>query len=164
MVLAGALAACSFHLQTALDVPPEFARLYMETTDPNGDLSRALRRQLAGSNVELVADRYAATALLRIVAERSARRVLAVNARGRPIEYELSYSVTFEVLAGAGPLVPSQTVTLTRTLPANIDEPLAQDREAEILYDILRRDTARLILHRFMTAARAARQPAPAAE
>ena len=143
-----ALAACGFRLQGAPHLAPLFARTYIEAPVD----APLLKRELAGV-VELggalvVDDAKDSSAQLRIREARSEQRVLSVSAQGRPREYEVVYSVRFEVTAGDAQLLAPQSLELRRDYPFDESDVLARQREAGVLLEAMQRDMAKLIQRR----------------
>jgi LPS-assembly lipoprotein len=93
-----------------------------------------------------VQDRTRATAVVSILKDSVARRVLSVSALNQPNEYEVTYTIGFSVTAGDKELLPAQELSATRTYSFDERLLLAKGHEEEIL----RRDMAHDLADRVM--------------
>ena len=142
------LAACGFHLQGAMRLPPAFAATYLESADRYTDLHRALGEALTLAGAGLVQDRQAAGATVELLSEDSGQRVLSVSAQNTPTEYEVYYTVRYRVRVAGREVLTPQTLTLTRDYSFNETALLAKERERDNLRGALARQLAALILRR----------------
>jgi LPS-assembly lipoprotein len=148
-VLASAIiAGCGFHLRGAVEIPPTLAPLYIEA--PAGSpVRRALEDQLRGGAVQLTNQRSDAKLLLRILSERRASRVVAVDARGKRLAYELRYLVRFDAVGPQGEeKVAPMNLDLVRTFDNPDAEVLGKDMEEELIFKDFALDAADRILMR----------------
>lgn len=146
------LQACGFHLRGAYQLPEAMATTFIETTNDNSELIGFLKRTLMASNVELVESKDSAQAQLRVVAEKQSKRVLSVDSRGRAREYELSYSVDFELTVDEAVLIQQQRLTLTRDFLFDTEDVLGKGREEAMLIRDMQQDMVRLIMLRLQAA------------
>ena len=144
-------AACGYHLRGSQGVVAPLPPLHLA-----GDLSApfygALRQALEESATPLVA-RGQARAVLKLLGERRERRVLSVGGAAKVQEYELSYSVSFELTDAAGhALLPPQTLRKLRDV--RFDETAVNSlvSESEQLYDDMGVELARELLRRLRAA------------
>jgi LPS-assembly lipoprotein len=145
------LSACGFRLQGQLEVPPLFARTYIEAPVDQPLLKRELAEALEASGASVQDQAEGATAVVRIRDARSEQRVLSVSAQGRPREYEVVYRVRFEVLEGKARALPLTDLELRRDYPFDESDVLARQREAGVLLAEMQREMAKLI-HRRLAA------------
>ena len=83
--------------------------------DPYTDFSREFERQLKSPGALLQAGRQDATATIEVTRDMVEQRTLAVSARNIPTDYELRYTVAFDVQgAGQSQLLAPQTITLSK--------------------------------------------------
>lgn len=132
--LAVLLSACGFHLRGVIPIPPAMQETYITGASDFSDLYIELRRGLERSGANVVGSAQTASATLAVSGEQLDRRVLTVDAQGRASEYELNYSVSFELRDKAGVvLVPRQTVNQLRDYKFDPDNVLAKDTEEALL-------------------------------
>jgi LPS-assembly lipoprotein len=142
------LAACGFRLQGRQHLPAALATLQVEPVDIHSDFTAALRRSLGASGVKLVDRVGPEGAVLRIVRDSVSERVLSVDARNIPTDYELVYEVEVTVRAGGTELLTAQPFSLSRIYSFDETRLLAKQREMELLRAALARDMAGVVLRR----------------
>ena len=142
------LQGCGFQLRGGFDAPPEMDPTYIQASfgDP---LAREVREALRTADVQVVDTPDQASAVLRLLKQEQSRRVRAVDRRGKVIDYELSYSVTFDVQDSEGAeMVSRQTITLVRTQVDPGVEVLGKQEEQALFFGDMRRDMAGRMLRR----------------
>ena len=144
--VAGSLASCGFHLEGHTPLPAAVRNVYVEAPDRQSDFVQNLRRVLLANGAQLTQDRARAPAVVSILRDDVARRVLSVSALNQPNEYELTYTVGFSVTAGDREVLPAQEMTVIRTYSFDERLLLAKNHQE----DILRRDMARDLAERVM--------------
>ena len=142
------LQGCGFHLRGTFDVPPEMDPTYIQAG--HGDpLARQVREALRTADVEVVSTADQAKAVLRLLKQDQSRRVRAVDRRGKVIDYELTYRVTFDVQDPEGQeLVSRQTITLVRTQVDPGVEVLGKQEEQALFFSDMQREMAGRMLRR----------------
>jgi LPS-assembly lipoprotein len=78
--------------------------------------------------------------------EDQGQRVVSVSARNVPREYEVWYTVHYELRSGEKMLLPESTQTLTRDYTYDETEVLGKAREEDVLRDALVDDLVRIAL------------------
>ena len=91
------LGGCGFRLAGSERLPAVLAKPYLSVKDPYTDFSREFERELKSSGALLQLGRQDATATIEVTKDFVEQRTLAVSARNIPTDYELRYTVTFEV-------------------------------------------------------------------
>lgn len=148
-VLAAALlASCGFQLQGSAGLPAAAAAPYLDAPDPYSDFYQALSAALVRSGALLETDRGAASAVLIVRRDETGQNVLSVSARNVPTEYEVFYTVSYEIRRGEEVLIPLQTVTLTQDYVYDVTDVLAKSLEEEHLREALAKDIAQMIIRR----------------
>ena len=122
------------------------AQTYIETTDRHSVFYRKLRDGLRQAGVDVVDSPLNATAMLRIASDETGQRVLSVSARNVPTEFEVFYTVAYDVMSEEKVLLPSRTQSLTRDYIWDETRVLGKEREAEMLREALADDLVRVIL------------------
>jgi len=147
--LLAVLSACGFHLRGEVELPPLLKDTFIESGDPYTGIARHLRTQLERSGATVLETREQASAVLRVIGERSENRVLSVGSSGKATEYELFNEVVFSLSDAAGKaLVGPQTVRMTRDLTFDETELLGKLSEAESIHRQMLDSIARQILTR----------------
>jgi LPS-assembly lipoprotein len=142
------LGGCGFHLQGHNPLPAVVKSPYVEAPDRQSDFVQYLRHALLNNGAQLVEDRGQASAVVSILGDSVARRVLSVSALNQPNEYEVTYTVRFEVSAGGKELLPAQEVSATRTYSFDERLLLAKGHEEDILRQDMARDLADMVMRR----------------
>jgi LPS-assembly lipoprotein len=153
--LAVVLNACGFKLRGPVELPEALQDTYIESQNPYTGMARALREQIERAGANVVEDKAQASAVLRVVRERSENRVLSVGSSGKATEYELFDEVVFSVTDVKGkPLVKPQSLRTTRDLVFDENELLGKLSEAESIHRQMRENLARQVLMRIQAAMR----------
>jgi LPS-assembly lipoprotein len=142
------LAGCGFHLQGHTPLPAVVRKPYVEAPDRQSDFVQYLRHALLSNGAQLEPRRDQASAVVSILRDGVARRVLSVSATNQPNQYELTYTVGFAVSAGGKELLPPQEVSATRTYSFEEQLLLAKNHEEEILRQDMARDLADMVMRR----------------
>jgi len=142
------LQACGFRLRGAPEIPPAMQQAVVQGVAPYSELGVALSREWtqAGGNLDFARGRTDAVRLV-ISRDEFTRRALSVDSAGRPIEYELQYTLDFAMQdAGGEALLNPQTIKQYRAYRFDPDNVLAKsDEEARIKKDMLRQAVSQLM-------------------
>lgn len=146
------LNACGFHLRGSPPFPDDARSVYLKTT--NDLLFDELAVYLRDSGATIISGEEGADAVLDLSQERFTKRTLSVDPdTGKEREFELSYSVSFELRKTDGTvLVEHQTVSLVRDYLFDADQVIGKSREQNALKNEMRRDAAQRILTRLSAA------------
>ena len=142
------LASCGFHLQGRAPLPAVVRQPFVEAPDVQSDFVQYLRHALLSNGAQLTPQRDQASAVVSILRDSVARRVLSVSATNQPNQYEVTYTVGFSVSAAGKELLPPQEISATRTYSFNERLLLAKNHEEEILRQDMARDLADMVLRR----------------
>jgi LPS-assembly lipoprotein len=126
-------------------------RTYIATGDQYSLFLREFKAQLRSAGVELTDSAADATATFTISFDDTSQRVLSVSARNVPTEYEVHYTLTYSLDAGATNLMPEQTLTLTRDYTYDSTLVLGKSREEELLRDAIVQDLVRIVMKQIST-------------
>ena len=96
----------------------------------------------------MVDKREDASAIVRIRADESGQRVLAVSARNTPEEYQVFYMVEYSVSDQNEQLIEPTRVEFTREYSYDETAVLAKQKEQAVLREALARDLAGLVVRR----------------
>ena len=142
-----ALQACGFRLRGSVDLPKSMATVYIEGVAEYSESALAIRNSFISAGSQVVKEQKAALTRLVITQDTFDRRVLSVDARGQPNEYELKYQLGFKVLDSGGvELLPQQTISKLRAYQFDPNNVLTKgDEEARIKKEMLRANVAQLM-------------------
>jgi LPS-assembly lipoprotein len=158
-----ALAGCGFQLQGRQVLPPVLEQVRLDATDRQSEFTRALRAALTASGSHLVEGPLVTggeapgksaeptAAEVRILRDDVTERVLSVDARNIPTDYELTYKVEVQVRAQQRELLAPEVFELSRIYSFDERRQLAKDREKQILREALARDLAGVVTRRLST-------------
>jgi len=146
---AALLAACGFHLQGHTPLPAAVKSPYVEAPDRQSDFVQYLRHDLLSNGAQLKQEKSEASAVVSILRDSVARRVLSTSATNQPNQYEITYTVAFSVTAAAGQeLLAPEELSATRTYSFQEQLLLAKGHEEDILRKDMARDLAELVMRR----------------
>lgn len=144
-------AGCGFNLRGTTQVPPELQKLLLESSDPYGPLTRAIRQQLRLSNVTIVNDPMRKDLpALRILGSSESQDTVSIFRNGVTAEYQLVLRVQAQVLIPGHDIYPLR-VNIFRTLFDNPLTALAKDAEAEVLRQEMREQAAQQLVRQLLT-------------
>lgn len=148
LVACALVASCGFQLQGRQGLPPQLERAEVRVTDRHSDFTQALRRALKASGARLVDAAGSDGAVIHVLEDRFTEKVLSVDARNIPTDFELVYEVLVEVRQGATGLMAPEPFLMSRIYSFNESKLLAKEREKDILREALARDLASVVLRR----------------
>ncbi len=142
------LSACGFHMAGPTDLDPVFDKTHVSHMN-RGRLMAELVEDQFEANKSSLTNAEEATALVTIQYERTTRDVIAVDEAGKVAEYALILEVGVRVTdAEKKKLLKDQKIRLSRDFLFDVDEVLGKGKEQAIVYQEMREDAARLIIHR----------------
>ena len=150
LLASASLVACGFQLRGSYDIPPAIVPVAIDAPTGSG-VARALSDTLRYGGMRVVAGDRPAASRIEILDERSERRVLAVDSRGKVDEYELRYSVRWRLVdAGDGgrELIAPAELVARRDYTHDPTAVLGKQDEASALVESMRDDIAQRILFR----------------
>jgi len=122
------------------------AQTYISASDRHSLFYRHLVDNLRNAGVEIVDSALDATATFSIVTDDTGQRVLSVSARNVPREYEVYYTVVYELGTVEKPLLPRRAQTLTRDYTWDETRVLGKEEEEQLLREAIVDDLVRVIL------------------
>lgn len=140
------ITACGFHLRDNYQVPDSMSEMRVSAPDFS-EFADALEERLELAGVTLVDDANALT--VRVVNDQLDRRALSLSSSGQVAEYELIYSVTYELQR---PDQDAETFQLEvyRDYQDDPNFVLAKTRERELLVSEMRNEAARRTVARLI--------------
>ena len=151
MLWACLLDGCGFQLQGSADLPNVMAVTYVQAPDAYTDVVRGLNRSLKSSGVQVTQNPDDATAVLVIHRDHSGQRILTVSSENEPLEYEVFYTVTYELRVNGKSVLPSETLTRRHTYTFNKNEVLGMRQQEQDLHEAIADDLVRTITRRLAT-------------
>lgn len=145
------LSACGYRLQGNESLPEFMGVTYIQTANQYSDLALSLERSLRASGVQPIRSPEGFTAVLRLNKDEFGQRLLSVSAANVPQEFEVYYTMAYQVLVDGKVLLEVESRTLTRDYTFDPTDVLAKRREEEILREELANDLVRLMMRRIAT-------------
>ena len=143
------LNGCGFSLRGTSELPPGITVMRLSAAQPHSALQRMLEKRLKPYAIQLIGQSAATTdaALsLHIVADSLNRRLLSLFPTGQVAEYELIYSVRYQLQF---PDKDAQLVEfeIRREYQDDPDAVLAKSRELELVLGEMRQQAADRMIH-----------------
>mgnify|MGYP001826726079 CR=1 FL=1 len=146
-VMMCAIAACGFHLRGSYELPQHLSPIFIDKDSMSLPLYKQLRSSLAASGVELADDAATAASVFEITREQKARNVIAVDSLGRAREYRLSCRLAFSLRASGETGIENSNIHLPPNLLFDPEAVLGVDRELDVIYkDMIRDSTGQMLL------------------
>lgn len=148
---------CGFKLRGEYLLPPELQTLKVSSLDKHGELTRLVKQHLTINQVNLVSSSHtkaidykgsnksAPVPELRILKDTLDRRTLSVFPNGQVAEYELIYTVKYQLLMEDKP-AQNFEFELNRDYQDDPDFALAKSRELNLLLSEMRQVAADRVL------------------
>ncbi|MDN3652564.1 LPS assembly lipoprotein LptE [Thalassotalea ponticola] len=140
------LSGCGFKLRGDYLLPEQLQTLYVSSSDPNGELARIVRQHLSINEVDVVKAPAQNTPQLRLLTDKLDRRTLSLFNNGQVAEYELTYSVAYELIDVELDKRQRFNFAITRNYQDDPDRALAKSRELNLLHKEMRFEAADIIL------------------
>lgn len=144
------LSACGFQLRGDFLLPDELKTLYVSSVDKHGELTRIVKQHLALNQVKTLSRPANKVPELRILKDELNRRTLSVFPNGQVAEYELIYTVRYQ-LQIAEQETQNFTFELYRDYQDDPNIALAKSRELSLLLSEMRTLAADRILRNLST-------------
>ena len=148
LALISLLAACGFQPAGKVKLDSRFANTHIYTASNAAIMVDLLQRQFQENKFPLV-DQAQASVVIDVLYEKASKRILSVDSNGKARMYELELVVGIAVKDAEGEkLLPNQNIKLSREFLFDINSVLGKSNEEQAIYNEMRKDTARLIMHR----------------
>ena len=155
MLLALLLAGCGFHLRGSADLPSAMSLTYIKGIQPFGTLADDFTAALRLRGIKVIDSERYATAVLQITQNTTEKQVLSVDIHGNVLEYEIRQTIRFSVMTADGqPVVPEQSVALSRDYIFSSTDVLGKQREEQVVRATLQETLVNLAMLRISAAAR----------
>jgi LPS-assembly lipoprotein len=139
------LNGCGFKLRGNYLLAPELQTLYLSSVDKQGELTRLVKQHLKLNRITVINNATQITPELRILKDKLDRRTLSVFPNGQVAEYELIYTVRFQ-LKLANQDAMNFNFEINRDYQDDPNTALAKSRELTLLLSEMRQQAASKIL------------------
>jgi len=139
------LTACGFQLRGDYLLDDQLQTLYLTSSDVHGELTRLVKLNLTRNQVKVLKSSKTDIPELRIVSDKLDRRTLSLFSNGQVAEYELIYSVHYQVRF-TGEDAQDFRFELYRDYQDDPNLALAKSRELSLLLSEMRTSAADKIL------------------
>ncbi len=151
LLMSVCLASCGFQLRGSgggSALPEDWRSMYLQSQNPNGELTRVLESTFSASGVVWEAQRAASYRLI-LGPEQFTQTNLSVNAQARAAEFDLQMRADFLVVDNAGETVmPRTTAAVNKQMENDPRNVVGKAEEVRVLQSELRRELATQILRR----------------
>jgi LPS-assembly lipoprotein len=144
------LSSCGFHLRGDYLMSPQLKTLHISSSDKFGELTRLVKQHLSLNNINLAPHLVKDVAQLRLLKDSLNRRTLSVFPNGQVAEYELIYTVRYQLAISATD-IRSFEFELNRDYQDDPNIALAKSRELELMLSEMRKEAANKILRDLST-------------
>lgn len=153
IVLGLSVSACGFQLRGSQALPVDLTQVLIQAPLQYSPLSRALETRLPvyqldgviGDKNTIMPQDMSKTVVLLLQPEQFERRLLSVFTTGQVAEYELVYTIDYQILF-PGKQIISDSLTVSREYQDDPDQILAKSRELDLVLEELRSETADRII------------------
>jgi LPS-assembly lipoprotein len=143
------ISGCGFHLQGSVPLPHTLAVVRIDTNDTQSDFYVGLRKALMAAGTRIDDEgKDESAAVIHIIADSSAERILTVSTLNVPTENELTYTLKFSVSLGSHELIAPEEHHLIRDYSYSESAQLAKERERAILSEALANDLVSVVMRR----------------
>jgi len=144
------LTACGFQLRGDYLLDDDLQTMYLSSSDVHGELTRLVKLSLTRNQVKVLKHSQKDIPELRILSDKLDRRTLSLFSNGQVAEYELIYSVHYQVRF-TGEDAQNFNFELYRDYQDDPNRALAKSRELTLLLSEMRTSAADKILRDLAT-------------
>jgi LPS-assembly lipoprotein len=144
------VSSCGFHLRGDYLMSPQLQTLHVSSADKFGELTRQVKQHLSLNNIKLVSNSNKEIPQMRLLKDSLNRRTLSVFPNGQVAEYELIYTVRYQ-LALSQDDIRTYEFELNRDYQDDPNIALAKSRELDLMLSEMRKEAANKILRDLST-------------
>ena len=145
--------ACGYHMRKAIVLPEEMQSMYVQGA--SGPLRSEIKRVVKSSSGKLTTSAEDAGMIINILEEDMRRNVLSLSSTGKATEFELYYSLAFELVDADGKIVlPRQVIEISRDYfdDQSGDTILGKANEEVVIRKEIYKSAVRLVVDRSRSA------------
>ncbi|MGL4456148.1 MAG: LPS assembly lipoprotein LptE [Plesiomonas sp.] len=152
VVALAATAGCGFHLRGTTQIPTNLQTMTLQSYDPYGPLTRAMREQMLLNNITLVKEQEAGSDIptFRLNSAGQGDVVSSVFSNGIAAEKNITLTVNASVLVPGQDVYPL-SVQVARSFFDNPNTALAKSAEEALLRDEMYQEAARRLMIKLLT-------------
>ncbi len=143
IVVATALSSCGFQLRDHYQLPPAMQSVVIKAP-AFSEFAKVVEQRFVLAGATLDAPQSDAL-VIELLNEKLDRRTLSLSQSGQVAEYEMIYTVTYQLVRFGEPL-PVQQLEVYRDYQDDPNFALAKTREREVLVSEMREEAARQLL------------------
>jgi LPS-assembly lipoprotein len=147
-VLGGLLIGCGFQVRGTAEFPEGMSVIYINTGDRYSVFYRHLTTTFKHAGLTVTEDPTQADTEFRISRDETGQRVLSVNVRNVPVEYDVFYTVSYSVYMNNEQILAPQQLTRTRDYTYDVTEVLGKAQEEDVLRESLAEDLVNSVTRR----------------
>lgn len=144
------LSSCGFALRGDYLLSPQLQTLHLSSADKFGELTRQVKQHLTINKIKLLPKATENVPQLKLSKDSLNRRTLSVFPNGQVAEYELIYTVRYQLVLSKSD-VRSFVFELNRDYQDDPNIALAKSRELELMLSEMRKEAANKILRDLST-------------
>jgi LPS-assembly lipoprotein len=149
LLLASQISGCGFRLVGSVPLPPSLAVVRIDASDTQSDFYFGLRKSLLAAGTHIDDDNQDdSAAVIHVITDSAAERILTVSTINVPTEYELTYLLKFSVSSSGHDLIAPEEHRLVRDYSYSESALLAKEREKSILSEALANDLVSVVMRR----------------
>jgi len=149
LMVANLISGCCFRLEGSVPLPRSLAVVRIDATDTQSDFYFGLRKALLAAGTRIDDDsKDESTAVIHVISDNAAERILTVSTLNVPTEYELTYTLKFSVSSSGHELIAAEEHRLVRDYSYSESALLAKEREKSILSEALANDLVSVVMRR----------------
>ncbi|MCD2449328.1 LPS assembly lipoprotein LptE [Methylicorpusculum oleiharenae] len=124
--------ACGYHLRGAIELPEQMRKVYLKNASQS--LQEQFTKTLKASSVDVVKEISQAGLVVAVFNEQMDRRVLSLSSTGKANEFELNYSLDYELQDASGAVLKKiQSIEITREYYNDQEAIIAKTNEETII-------------------------------
>lgn len=141
----GLIQGCGFHLRGDYLLSPQLQNIHVSSVDKHGELTRLVKQHLVLNKINITPKSTVDTPELHILKDSLDRRTLSVFPNGQVAEYELIYSVKYQLIF-SNEDIRTYEVELDKDYQDDPNLALAKSRELTLMLSEMRKKAADRIL------------------